>query len=890
MAEPKASIESPAPGKAALPAVWLFAVLLCLPCGKGAQGEPPPAGDQPGQTAKAQKASPAPGDSLDKPEQNSASPANGQPVLTGKSIVLPADMSEQQLEELLRVVGQQIRSAKAYVLLRGDQVPDLASEAAADFELAINYELATPSGKRILQIGIQLLETQPDRLFVQGYQIAGDKYEANPDINSGLEMVQAVLQDAAAQPQEMLPRDLPTWIYQLNYMEGDKALQTLRVMGYYVIDDPESFKYDQLIKRKNLPMVCKMPDPQKASLAGTAAIKKGAFGIRLPGEEVSEFTSSTSGGPLERLLISYDPSSSGRAALAHLLELLSGQIDVPARQLLIEGMVLEVSETGMKQLGLEHTWTGGGPNPTHSASFETASGETVRPLIFGLSYNISTPVMLRAIGTYRATLRALIREGKAQVLSRPSILALDNRQCRIRVTTEVPVSSTVITELTTNVKVQYISVGIVLNLRPRISSDSEDVSFQIDASVSDIDATSPYRIQIDPNSLAAQAQAPVVLTRQVQTYARIRNNTPLIIGGLISKRSSTESDRIPFISRIPIIGWLFKVKESSTERREVIIVLTPYVLPEKIAVNRAMPKDSALFDEIDPLLFRAIYRIRIQDVFDLSFLRSNAELNELMAQTRQLIRSRPELAERTPFDSVIQDQVPGETILVERMVYQIIKKLKLMNKVTPTNLILFKPNPAEPCGFEVEFLTKELCGRRKGNLDWYFRRHSKQALALTFQVPEQARAEDVLKQSIPEIRVLELKDRDEWAEKLYQLNQPVNGVPRWTILINSAKDIERLQAALILKRTVDLNKTDDGFRLKHFKVGRQLTFPVIDPKRTYLIDWEVARYFYHTEHYYAAFEKKLSETMAKLREAISRQLSLPGRVGRTMEFGAFEKP
>jgi len=168
MAEPKASIQSPAPGKAALPAVWLFAVVLCLPCGKGAQGESPPASDQPAQTAKAQKTSPAPDDSPDKPEQSSASPANVQPVLIGKSIVLPGDISEQQLEELLRGVGQQIRSAKGYVLLRGDQVPDLASEAAADFELAINYELATPSGKRILQIGIQLFETQPDRLYVQG--------------------------------------------------------------------------------------------------------------------------------------------------------------------------------------------------------------------------------------------------------------------------------------------------------------------------------------------------------------------------------------------------------------------------------------------------------------------------------------------------------------------------------------------------------------------------------------------------------------------------------------------------------------------------------------------------------------------------------------------------
>ncbi|MCK4850903.1 MAG: hypothetical protein KAT11_06110, partial [Phycisphaerae bacterium] len=317
-------------------AIRLLAVGLCLFFAGEAQSEE-------GSTAADQPMA-------DKPEQILAATTNGQPGLTGESIVLPGDISEQELEELLRVVGQQMRSAKGYVLLREDQVPEPASEAAADFELTVNYELATPSGKRILQIGIQLLQTQPDRLFVQGYQIAEDKYEVNPDIGAAREMIQAVLKDVAAKPQEMLPRDLPTRIYQLNYLEGDKALQTLRVMGYYVIDDPKSFKYDQAINRKSLPMVCRMPDPQTASLESTAAAK-GAFEIMLPGEALSEFKFSTSGGPLERLLISYDPSSSGRAALTHLLELLSDQIDVPARQLLIEGMVLEVSETGMKQLG-----------------------------------------------------------------------------------------------------------------------------------------------------------------------------------------------------------------------------------------------------------------------------------------------------------------------------------------------------------------------------------------------------------------------------------------------------------------------------------------------------------------------------------------------------------
>ena len=798
--------------------------------------------------------------------------ADGQSILTGESTAMLGGATKLQLKELLRKLGQQIQSSKGYVTLAQLKDSSPEAKAASDFDLLANYELTGPGERRFLQLGIQLFDTQPDHLFVQGYQESEGKYSPNPDIAAVLEMVQVALKDTAT-PQNILPRDLATMVYQLNYVSGSQALEMLKVMGYRVVS-PVSFQPDQGIDRNNLPLVCKMPDPEQTWLAG-ATTSKGARGIMRPGEAIQKFDKSTTGGPLERLLIMHDPDSSRRPAFVRLLELLRTQIDVPARRLLIEGMVLEVSETGIDQLGIQYDlgrFDAAGTNARASASFQTAAGQTVRPLMLTFDSSIDA-----ALDRYRVVLRALIRDGEAQVLSRPSILALDNRQARIRVTTEVPVSSTAVTELTTEIKVEYISVGIVLNIRPRINAGGEDVSFQIDASVSDIDATSPYRIEIDPESLTG-AQAPVVLTRQVQTYARILNNTPLIIGGLIAKRTSTELDRVPFLSDIPIIGWLFKNRDYSTERREVIIVLTPYVLPEQTDVSRAMPKDSDLFDEIDPLLFRATYRIRIQDVFDLSFLKNNSELNELRMQAKELVRTRPDLADNPLFEAVIQKQAPGERILVERMVYEIIKKLGLTEKLTPSNLLFFKHNPSEPAGFQVQFISEELGGKRVVDLDEYFEKHPHKAMAMTFEVPKETETltTQVFGRVVPQVSLLELKDRQEWGKKLYELNQPLNGVPRWTIIINSPKDMERLKTALILKRTVDLNKTDEGFQLKHFQVGRQLTFPVVDPQRTYLINWEVAKYFYHTEHYYAAFQKELSRTMSELRREISRQRSGDG--------------
>ena len=796
-----------------------------------------------------------------------------EPVLTGKSVVLPLGFSRAQLMDLLEVIGRQIQSSAAYTHISPVPSADPMNKAAADFDLVANYQRTSPGQQRILQLGVQMLQTRAGLLVVQGYQISEGKHGPNPDVDAVLAVIQQAVLDLTSQKEELLARDLPKMIYQLSYVEAQKALDTLKVMGYQVVDS-NNFKPEEPIDSKKLPLVFQMPDPQMTFLAGIEPVK-GAKGIMLPGEAIQEFDKSTTGGPMERLLIMYSPDLSNRSELNRLLELLKGKIDVPAPQMLIEGMVLEVSETGVKQLGLEYElgrFDAAGENPRYSATFQQAA-PTIRPLVLSLDSSI-----VGALDRYRMILRALIREGKAQVLARPSILALNNRQARIRITTEVPISSTAVTELTTDVKVEYISVGIVLNIRPRMNSIGEEISFQIDASVSDIDPTSPFRIQINPDSLTG-AQAPVVLTRQVQTYARVRNNTPLIVGGLIAKRSSDELDRVPFLSNIPILGWLFKNQANSTERREVIIVLTPYVLPETVDISRAMPKDSDMFDEIDPIdpmLFRAIYRIRIQDVFDMSFLRNNPELNELTAQAKELIQDNPDLSQQPPFDAIAADQVPGETILVERMVYQIIKKLGLIKKISPSNLLIFKKDPAESAGFEVRFLTEELTGLRQGNWAEYFKQHPNRALALTFKTSGETHAQEVIRESVPEVHLLELSDRNQWKKLLYELNQPVNGVQRWTILINDEKDMERLQAALVLKRTIDLNRTDNALYIKHFRVGRQLAFPVISPERTYLIDWEVARYFYHTEHYYAAFQDELNEGMKRLREMISRFRKDPG--------------
>ena len=115
--------------------------------------------------------------------------------------------------------------------------------------------------------------------------------------------------------------------------------------------------------------------------------------------------------------------------------------------------------------------------------------------------------------------------------------------------------------------------------------------------------------------------APTIDNRQVQTFVRVADNTPFIIGGLISSDSRDIEKRVPILSDIPIIGRAFKRKDQDQLKKEVIVVLTPHVIPlEEHDFTYLLPQDSDAFNSFGNLLFRNAYRVRADDVFDLGFI------------------------------------------------------------------------------------------------------------------------------------------------------------------------------------------------------------------------------------------------------------------------------
>jgi len=323
---------------------------------------------------------------------------------------------------------------------------------------------------------------------------------------------------------------------------------------------------------------------------------------------------------------------------------------------------------------------------------------------------------LNLASNLRFRLRALVQEGKAEILSRPSVLTLDNRQATIRVGEDIPIAKS--QEGTSGnanriaFDFRYIPTGILLNVRPRVDAAGEQISMQIDTTVSAVVPGADLEIRASDGTLLASA--PTISSRRVQTYARIGNNTPFIIGGLVSRDHSVTRDKVPFLGDLPLIGSLFRAERSETRKTEVIIVLTPYVLPENERIGRNTPRsDSQFFNSTGNELFRDAYRLREEEVFDLAFLTESRRLRLARDIANAVIRANYRIADVAPFRDFAGNSTPGEGILVTRMIYEVVKNRAIDVNIDDERLIFFAPNMLEDddgsyAGYRVKFLNSLL--------------------------------------------------------------------------------------------------------------------------------------------------------------------------------------
>ena len=161
-----------------------------------------------------------------------------------------------------------------------------------------------------------------------------------------------------------------------------------------------------------------------------------------------------------------------------------------------------------------------------------------------------------------AQISALVEQGKAKILSRPSVITLSGEQATIQVGGEIPYTST---NANGNSNTEFKNFGIILQFRPIVDAQNR-ISSAIHAEVS------------DRSGETAGDNQPILVTRSADSVVTLYSGSSIVIGGLIDSNESKIVQKFPLLGDIPILGEFFRHTSKSKERRELIIVVTPYLV------------------------------------------------------------------------------------------------------------------------------------------------------------------------------------------------------------------------------------------------------------------------------------------------------------------------
>lgn len=262
-------------------------------------------------------------------------------------------------------------------------------------------------------------------------------------------------------------------------------------------------------------------------------------------------------------------------------------------QIRLEAQIIEINSDYTKNLGIQYwSQTPGSNSNSDSSTGNTNSSITVGTagLFYGgedFSSNRKHGGWLGShVANVNVTLQALINEGKARILSRPSITTMSGKAANILIGGRIPIP---VSDGNGNVSIDWHEYGMKLNIEPVV--DSEDkITSKVHAEVSTLDYS--HGVKIDSFSV------PGIATREAESEVNVRSGMTMAIGGLINSEDAKIVSKIPLLGDLPIIGRFFRHTSNTRDKREVIILITPTLVADNtpVPMSRRM-KES--YEEIE---------------------------------------------------------------------------------------------------------------------------------------------------------------------------------------------------------------------------------------------------------------------------------------------------
>jgi len=312
----------------------------------------------------------------------------------------------------------------------------------------------------------------------------------------------------------------------------------------------------------------------------------------------SSTVSSSTGDGSSKIQIQAEPETnaillSGPPGQVRALKSVIERLDKKPQQVLVEAIIAEVSETAIKNLGVE--W---GTLPPSDQLAQTASG--VQPL--NASNGSLTPAFPQLVGgsgvgildmgRFKAVIRALASDNKTNILSTPSVVVLDNQEATVKVgKTITDVTGSYVTPNSPNQNsgpFQTFSpkeIALHLTVTPQISIN-ENIRMKID--------------QGNDTQLATSTNGnPDTSNSAIKTAVIMKSGQVLVIGGLLSNDYEDSIQKVPFLGDIPILGKLFQNKSDNLAKRNLLVFLRPVIMNDISISNQQSSLKYNLMRELE---------------------------------------------------------------------------------------------------------------------------------------------------------------------------------------------------------------------------------------------------------------------------------------------------
>jgi general secretion pathway protein D len=221
------------------------------------------------------------------------------------------------------------------------------------------------------------------------------------------------------------------------------------------------------------------------------------------------------------------------------------------------------------------------------AELGTTSKEGVQSALIGAAAALFSTDEVQFLGmsipSFGALIHALQTDEDINVLSAPQIIAVDGREAEVKVGDRVPIPKSTLStpvssvSVATQATVEYESVGLGLKIKPFVN-DVGQVQL-------DLEQTSNELGEQDPNG-----RGPTWQERSFKTTVIVEDQQSIVIGGLMLDRVGVSRSKVPLLGDIPIVGRLFQWEQQTKKKRNLLVILTPYVVDDAADAQRILQR------------------------------------------------------------------------------------------------------------------------------------------------------------------------------------------------------------------------------------------------------------------------------------------------------------